>query len=381
MSWTFKKLNSATIPAGQTKLTLADPEGGGLYFEVRKRSRSFVFRMSRGGKAVSRTLGYFPDLTIAEARQAARRLRRQDLSELKKAPERDNKGPQLNVFVIEHFEDYSRQRHKCSKALLATYRKHIKPRFGRSRLAEITKVQVHKWINELIENGYKPGTINRIVILFGQIIGLAEDLDVPGTPDRRKLGLKQLPSRATHTIFLKPAEAVRLLAAVKESSNADLYDIVSVLLVTGARRSEALNARWEHVDLKLGMWVVPVSKNGQPRFIQLGARALAILKERRANATTEYVFANPSTGKPYRCVFHAWKIARDKAGLPHVRLHDLRHSYASALVNAGVPLYDVQELLCHQSIKTTQRYAHLSTDKLQASVRKIDDIYGRPRIA
>jgi site-specific recombinase XerD len=62
--------------------------------------------------------------------------------------------------------------------------------------------------------------------------------------------------------------------------------------------------------------------------------------------------------------------------LPHLRIHDLRHSFASALVNEGVPLFDVQELLGHSSIKTTQRYAHLSKERLQASARRIDDVYG-----
>jgi len=212
--------------------------------------------------------------------------------------------------------------------------------------------------------------------MVGQILGLAEDLEIPGAPERKKLGLKQMTARPTHTVFLKPKEAARLLAAVRNSTNADLEDIVVLLLVTGARRGEALNARWEHIDFEAGLWLVPISKNGRSRYIQLGHRALELLHARRAKSESPHVFPNPLTGLPYRCVWHAWNIARVEAGLPHVRLHDLRHSFASALVNEGVPLFDVQELLGHTSIKTTQRYAHLSKERLRASVRQIDQVYG-----
>jgi integrase len=167
------------------------------------------------------------------------------------------------------------------------------------------------------------------------------------------------------------------LKAVNESTNPNLADIVAVLLLTGARKSEALNMRWEDVDFENRLWLVPRSKNGRPRYIQLGQRALDILQERRTDATgNPFVFPNPATGREYQCIFHCWRVAREAAGLPHLRIHDLRHSFASALVNEGVPLFDVQELLGHSSIKTTQRYAHLSKERLQASARRIDDVYG-----
>ena len=77
-----------------------------------------------------------------------------------------------------------------------------------------------------------------------------------------------------------------------------------------------------------------------------------------------YVFANPKSGKPFVSVFNSWDTARKKVGLRDVRIHDLRHSFASFLVNAGRSLYEVQRILGHTQIKTTQRYAHLSQDTL-----------------
>lgn len=81
-------------------------------------------------------------------------------------------------------------------------------------------------------------------------------------------------------------------------------------------------------------------------------------------------FANPKTAKPYVSIFASWDTARINAGLPEVRTHNLRHSYASFLVNAGRTLYEVQKILGHTQIKTTQRYAHLSKDTLIAAANE-----------
>jgi site-specific recombinase XerD len=80
-----------------------------------------------------------------------------------------------------------------------------------------------------------------------------------------------------------------------------------------------------------------------------------------------YVFPNLKTLKPFTSFFYSWHTARCKAGLPDLRIHDLRHTFASTLVNQGVPLYEVQKLLGHSQIRTTERYAHLSQSKLQES--------------
>ncbi len=85
----------------------------------------------------------------------------------------------------------------------------------------------------------------------------------------------------------------------------------------------------------------------------------------------DYIFANPKTKKPYVSIFTAWDKARKSAGLTNLRIHDLRHSFASFLVNAGRSLYEVQQLLGHADIKTTSRYAHLSNERLQEAVNLV----------
>jgi site-specific recombinase XerD len=82
------------------------------------------------------------------------------------------------------------------------------------------------------------------------------------------------------------------------------------------------------------------------------------------NVNTDYSFANPKASKPFVSVFVAWNTDRKSVGLSDVRVHDLRHSFASWLVNSGRTLYEVQHILGHTQVKTTQRYAHLSQDTL-----------------
>lgn len=375
-SWSAKFLNGLVLPKGQTKLSLADPETKGLYFEVRAKSRSFVYRSRKKQRDISKTIGPFPEISIAEARHAARQLN--SMPPENRGGPSGERGPTLDQFVDDFFVQFTRQRHKEWQSNLGLYRNHVSGPLGHLPLSSLTRAIVHRWGGDLVQKGLKSSTINRIGTLLGQILGLAEDLEVAGAPERKKVALRSLPVKQTHNVYLSPVEVHRLCRALQESANPDLSDIINLLLVTGARKNEVLQLRWSYLDPNFGFWTVPQSKNGKPRQIQLTDSAVQLLKKRQGlNGSSPFVFPNPETGRPYRCIHHSWDRARKEAGLPDLRVHDLRHSYASALVNAGVPLYDVQHLLGHSSIRTTQRYAHLSRERLSSSAKLIDKIYGQ----
>jgi integrase len=143
-----------------------------------------------------------------------------------------------------------------------------------------------------------------------------------------------------------------------------LRHIVPMLILTGARKREVLDAKWEDFDVNRRIWRIPMSKSGKARHVPLSDGALHILSTTPRDVTSAWAFANPDTGKPYVSIFYAWNTARQSVGLADVRVHDLRHSHASFLVNAGRTLYEVQHILGHTQVKTTQRYAHLSHDTL-----------------
>jgi len=142
-----------------------------------------------------------------------------------------------------------------------------------------------------------------------------------------------------------------------------LQYIVPMLILTGARKREVLDAKWTEFDMAHKQWRVSVTKAGKPRYIPLSDGVLQMLATMPHN-DSPWIFPNPKTHKPYVSIFCCWNTARKLAGMPDVRMHDLRHSFASFLVNAGRSLYEVQKILGHTQIKTTQRYAHLSQDTL-----------------
>jgi integrase len=167
--------------------------------------------------------------------------------------------------------------------------------------------------------------------------------------------------------YLSQEEAKRLYDAVCESQNPMLRYVVPLLILTGARKREVLDAKWEDFDLERRIWRIPTTKAGKPRHVPLADGALTLLSTTPRTDGCPWAFANPDTGKPYFSVYCAWHTARTKAGLADVRMHDLRHSFASLLINNGRTLYEVQHILGHTQAKTTARYAHLSRDTLLAA--------------
>ncbi|SMP83268.1 Phage integrase family protein, partial [Desulfonatronum zhilinae] len=131
---------------------------------------------------------------------------------------------------------------------------------------------------------------------------------------------------------------------------------------------------WKEIDMAKAMWTLPLERNKskKQKVIPLSDAAMEILERRKDNGS-EYVFPNPKTGKPLQHFFRTWDRVRKAADLDDVRIHDIRHSYASFLVNNGRSLYEVQKLLGHAQLSTTQRYAHLAHDTL----RQAAEIVGR----
>jgi integrase len=113
--------------------------------------------------------------------------------------------------------------------------------------------------------------------------------------------------------------------------------------------------------------VIPAknAKAARVRSIPLNTSAIAVLDSLDTEKKFDYLFINRRTGKPFTTIHNTWVRLREEAKLPHLRIHDLRHQFASFLVNSGRTLYEVQEVLGHRDPRITQRYAHLSTERLQ----------------
>ena len=141
-------------------------------------------------------------------------------------------------------------------------------------------------------------------------------------------------------------------------------DIVVLLLLTGCRKRELLDARWEDFDLPHRRWRIPMSKSGKARHVPLSEAAVSLIQSLPRWPECPWLVPNPKSRKPYVSIYHSWDTARKAAGVPDLRIHDLRHSYASFLVNAGRSIFEVQKILGHAQIRTTQRYSHLAPGTL-----------------
>jgi integrase len=151
--------------------------------------------------------------------------------------------------------------------------------------------------------------------------------------------------------------------------------VIKFLLFTGARVNEALNARWTDIDRTTRTWSVSAtnSKSKQRRSIPLNDAAMAVLDQLDTEGDPEWLFISCYGDGKQRMttVNRVFQAIRKDAGLPWLRLHDLRHNFASMLVNSGRTLYEVQKILGHSNSKVTERYAHLSTETLQDAANSV----------
>lgn len=197
--------------------------------------------------------------------------------------------------------------------------------------------------------------------------------------------------------FLTDGEAKNLGAVVSELEKVgklrtDVADLFRLLALTGARRNEVLGLRWSEVDFERGLIVLPPDRHksgatGKPRVIQLDASAVAILRGRqrkvvstntRTKRIVPWVFPKQDGKGPIEPPKRAWDMVRKASGLDDLRLHDLRHTYASILLAGGTPLAHVGKALGHTKATTTERYAHLSDDATRNGASVVASIYALP---
>jgi integrase len=155
---------------------------------------------------------------------------------------------------------------------------------------------------------------------------------------------------------------------------------IRLLLLTGARRGELLAAHWTDIDLDAGVWTKPGATTKQKTMhrVPLSQAACQLLAAMKQQADSEWLF--PARFTPHRLdLDDAWGVLRKTARIPDVRLHDLRHTYASVLASSGLSLPIIGQLLGHTTAQTTLRYSHLLDDPLRAATERASAVItGKP---
>lgn len=288
----------------------------------------------------------------------------------------------LNEFFDRHYMPHCAATTRGHRHSRLTYEKHLRDSLGPMRWAGMTPLVLNAWVRGQVGQRLKNTTINKHIFLVNRLLRCAADWGAIPEGVRAPPLLRKLQTGDYRQRFLSQAEILRLLAECDRINHPYLGSFIRFLLLTGARKGEARTARWRDISLDAGVWRVPVSKNGRSRRIMLSGAAIELLNAMRertgaaglGTGPEDYLFPNPRTGTCYNGFHLAYFRARDAAGLPDVRIHDLRHTFASLLINNGVSLYEVQELLGHSSVAMTQRYAHLLPNKLRSRTEIVSRI-------
>jgi integrase len=282
-------------------------------------------------------------------------------------------------FFDENYYPHAESTRKRPKTVKQTFDKHMRRSLGKYHFDEIDNAVLDGWVREQIKLGYKAGTINKHIFLINRLLNLARRWGYIDQRAFENLSIKRLPLGDYKQRFLSVNEIGSVLKSAEQDQHPFMFHILKLLILTGARSGEARLTRWRDIDLHARIWTVPVSKNGRARRIVLSGAAVDLLHEIRprnelfhiGTKQDDYIFQNPRFRKPYNCFFSSWERIRQHAGLPNVRIHDLRHTYASILINKGASLYEVQKLLGHFHISMTERYAHLMPNTLADRVEII----------
>lgn len=361
---------AATCHYGKKKTDYWDTEVTGFMLEVRSSGgKTYYLRYTDPNQRQRQLkIGAFQDITLAQARKIARKLRSEVVLDGNPAERKERKKaiPTYAELARQHI-DHAKTYQKRPENTEAVINGHLVPRWGKMRLDEIKQQDIAKWLAEKRKE-YAPATVEKLRMMLGRSFELGRRWDIPGAETNPVRGVPRKKFDNARERYLSAAEAKRLLEACQGSYNPQLKAIVSLLLYTGARKSELLQAKWEHVDLERRSWLIPDSKTGKARRIPLSGPAVQVIENLIEIPGCPWLLPNPETLKPYNTVKRAWATARKEAKLSGLRIHDLRHSAASFMINSGVDLFAVGRILGHADHQSTMRYAHLANDTLMAAV-------------
>lgn len=366
--------NPPPIPAGKTKLEHCDTALPGLLWEQRAVNQqwgTFRLRYKSNGKTTYVTLGRSCDINLADARSKAKKLKAEiALGADPQAVVREKrKSLTWNNFFTEHYLPHVKQHKRSWDNDEEMHRLRIKDRFGDLQINKFSRREVQQWMNELRESGLAPSTCDHHGKLIRHALNLAVSWDLLESNPVKGIKLFGGDNRIEHVLTTDQLQ--KLMATLDEPAHRrdTASQVVKFLLFTGARVNEALNAKWTDIDRANRTWTVQAtnSKSKQRRSIPLNDAAMAVLDTLRTKGKSEWLFISRQGDGTQRMttITKVWQQIRMDAGLPWLRLHDLRHNFASMLVNSGRTLYEVQQILGHSDSKVTERYAHMSTKTLQ----------------
>lgn len=326
-------------------------------------TRSFILQYrTLQGEQGKLTIGRYPGMTVDDARRIAREHR---VSVDKGGhPSHDKKARRVTPTLADYATNYcdvyavaKPLRPNTVKEARRVLSRYALPRFGKKKMVDIKASDVRAMV-ALAREGSGPGQANRLLAVLSKMFNLsiADEVRI-SNPCR---GVDRCPDNQ-RCEYLSPGHVKALLVASKSFPDQAGANAVRLLLFTGARLREVLNAEWSQFDLAEGFWTKPSSHTKQKKMHRLGLSpaALAILVRMKADAHTKFLFPGRSGLRPRHDLKRPWEALLASAGIGHYRLHDLRRTTATFMLSNQVDLATVGKALGHTQAQTTLRYADI----------------------
>lgn len=410
------KITAAAVDGLAPGASAWDGEVKGFGVRRQRRDAVYVVKARTNGRQVLLTIGAHGAIGPGgkkwgpeAARTEAKRLLGLIAAGQDPATERDERkrAPTLKTFADRYLDEYARP-HKKPRSVAEDerlLRMHILPKLGNIKVADIGKADVARFHSATVK---RPVAGNRALALLSAMMGWAERVGVRPDNSNPCKHVDRYPEKERETL-LSARDLARLGEALDaaakgwtdvskaawartctEQAKAEDIDpdaraawiagrkprrdtaedwraiaAFRLLIFTGARLSEILTLRWDWIDSEVGVARLPDSKTGA-KNLPLSAPALALLATLPRFAGNTHVLPGDKPGASFVGIQKPWQRVRALAGLPGLRIHDLRHAFASAAVAAGDSLYLVGKVLGHRQASTTERYAHLAPDPIKA---------------
>ena len=360
-------------PPGKNKTELSDAATGGLFLEIRNSATAvptWYLRLKNAqGTNTYRKLGTVKDVSLHQARKISRQIKAEHLAEIKTsgnamlvaATSEMTLGKFFHELYLPHAKIHKRSWNKDE----SLWRCRLGPRFGHLMLSAVKRLDVMSFHNEILAGGLSAAQSRHHVVLFRRMLGLAVTWELL---EKNVLkGVELVPLDNFRDTFLSEEETSRLVQLLTTDPNRLVCSILLFLLNTGARKMEAMKAKWCDIELENRLWTVPAvnNKSKKPKTLALGPSAVTLLLSLPSRGKSEYVFPNPVTGIPMTTISRVFYRLKRESGInPKMRIHDTRACMAQRLLKNNVSIETVAKILGNHPNMAYARYARFSTKTL-----------------
>lgn len=365
-------------PADKSKIEYSVSDEPGLFVECRASGKSmpmWYLRLKNAqGTNSYRKLGTIKEISLGQARKLVKQIRAEHVVTIKIQGAASAVITPAEItwdtFIKDHFAPHCTAHIRSAKKYDQLHRLYVSPRFGNLPLSQISRRDCQQMHVDMLEKlKLSPASADHAIKFMRRALNLAMQWDYLDKNPLKNFELFMVDNQVEN--YLNDEQMQKLLTVLRADKNRNVCNMLMLLLSTGARLNEVLSATWKNVSMEGRALKVDAirSKNKRSRSIPLNDSAMWVLEQLDSCDKSAYLFPSPVYAKdgkdlPYTNITRAWYRLQKLAGIK-IRVHDLRHGFASMLVSDGRSLYEVQQILGHSDPKVTMRYSHLSSKVLQ----------------